>query len=674
MKNIAALITIVLSFTALSAHASQSVGTILTGFSTTKICQNVACSVYGSVNWLPTINANTPGATAVSVTDSGLSGNLWGDEIGWVNLSPAGSGVTINPATGALSGSAFANTGGWINFRPTQVAGNPTVGVTINTSGEFEGYAYVSGIKGGWMKFDCTDPLLCIKTDWRPTGARTTVAAPASSVVGINFLTPPATTPGSNAPASSIIISDIRVSYDERSGTVSVEWTTDAPSLSQVTYRTSDNDTPVTVGSNIITTVHSVSFSASPGNFLYLSISAASIGKNVTFQKISFQVPLRRDLITPSGTTNIPVTMLPPESSLAPDPYIVSSPDVVSVRPPNGAAPTGEVLPPAFSPGGEAEDEPVSDVPIKLDLITRILGLVALLIRPLVTNLRLESLMDARLAVRRMFGVLTPRRRRIVEPWGTVYDSLTKRPLDPVYVSLRSAESDKEISGAITDLAGRYGFLVPPGEYKLTAMKTHYDFPSTRLRGKQDDIVYDKLYFGENFTVGEKEGVVLRNIPLDAVGTDWNEEEKKRMGLGGSRKRRQIIIAITNTIFVFGFLFSVYALLVLPDILNAVIVFSYVVIWTVETLYDRHFRLAVVIKRKDGKPLPFALVKILLTNTDILIKKVVADQMGKFYILMTPGSYRVVVEERISEDEYRKVYEEEKMDFPKGIFLNDVIV
>jgi hypothetical protein len=47
-------------------------------------------------------------------------------------------------------------------------------------------------------------------------------------------------------------------------------------------------------------------------------------------------------------------------------------------------------------------------------------------------------------------------------PWGVVYDSVTKRPLDPAYVVLKNLQG-KQIASAITDLDGRYGFLVEPG-------------------------------------------------------------------------------------------------------------------------------------------------------------------------------------------------------------------
>ncbi|MDQ3089829.1 MAG: hypothetical protein M3Q24_01590 [bacterium] len=151
--------------------ASVSNGTIETANKVTKICKNVSCSEFGVINWKPTLNGNTTGATAVAITDSGLSGYLWGDEIGWVNLDPTGAGVVINPSTGALSGTAYASVGGWINFNPTGS------GVTLVDNGDgssFSGYAYVSGINGGWMKFDCVIASTCVKTDWRTTSNRVT--------------------------------------------------------------------------------------------------------------------------------------------------------------------------------------------------------------------------------------------------------------------------------------------------------------------------------------------------------------------------------------------------------------------------------------------------------------------------------------------------------------------
>ncbi len=178
MKKFSKVILVVGMFLPFSLFASVTNGTIDSSNKLTKICKNAACSVFGNVNFKPTLNANTPGATAISITDSGITGFAWGDEIGWINFAPTGAGVTINPATGSLSGTAYSSVGGWINFSPTGA------GVTLvdNGSGSsFSGYAYVSGINGGWMKFDCSDPSTCIKTDWRTTSNRASSPSAGSS-------------------------------------------------------------------------------------------------------------------------------------------------------------------------------------------------------------------------------------------------------------------------------------------------------------------------------------------------------------------------------------------------------------------------------------------------------------------------------------------------------------
>lgn len=144
-----------------SAHASTSVGTIIAGSQLTKVCHDTTCTTFGTVNWKPTIVGT---ALPVTITDSSITGHIWGDQIGWINLAPTGTGVMVNSTTGVLSGKAFASSGSWINFSPT---GSGVTLVDNGAGSNFSGFAWVSGIYGGWMKFDCGGTGTCIKTDWR---------------------------------------------------------------------------------------------------------------------------------------------------------------------------------------------------------------------------------------------------------------------------------------------------------------------------------------------------------------------------------------------------------------------------------------------------------------------------------------------------------------------------
>lgn len=146
------------------ATASTSVGTIISGSQYARVCHDINCATYGTINFLPTYKGTT---TPLIITDTSITGYVWGDELGWINMAPSGAGVTVDPATGILYGTAFSQTSGWINFRP------PNGGVTINEYGEFIGYAWNGGIYGGWIKFDCAATSTCVKTDWIPSPVRT---------------------------------------------------------------------------------------------------------------------------------------------------------------------------------------------------------------------------------------------------------------------------------------------------------------------------------------------------------------------------------------------------------------------------------------------------------------------------------------------------------------------
>lgn len=151
------------------AGASNSTGTVLqtTASSTlSKVCQNVDCSISSRVNMRPDVTAT---ASPIIFTDFGVTGYAWGDEIGWVNFSPTNGGVYLSATTGRLTGLAWSQVGGWINFWPGTSLSTSTdsAGVWVDSNGQLNGNAWVSGLGGGWMKFNCSLTDMCITTDWR---------------------------------------------------------------------------------------------------------------------------------------------------------------------------------------------------------------------------------------------------------------------------------------------------------------------------------------------------------------------------------------------------------------------------------------------------------------------------------------------------------------------------
>ena len=266
-------------------------------------------------------------------------------------------------------------------------------------------------------------------------------------------------------------------------------------------------------------------------------------------------------------------------------------------------------------------------------------------------------------------------RRRKAEPWGVVYDSVTKRPLDPAYITIEK-EGEKGGGEIITDIDGRYGFLMSPGKYILKAHKTHYEFPSKKLVGRARDEFYEDLYFGDPIEINIKNTELIhKNIPLDPTGFDWNEytKQQRKLFVIHSRKRR-IISIISNIIFFSGFSFSVYSLWIDPQMLNYGIFILYAGIFLFQSIWRVKHKITRLIDANTGFPISFAIIKAYIDENNILAKKVVSDEFGNFYLLTPPGTYYFTIEKKLSDGSYSKPYYTKPVYLKKGVILKNVYI
>ncbi len=169
-----------------------------------------------------------------------------------------------------------------------------------------------------------------------------------------------------------------------------------------------------------------------------------------------------------------------------------------------------------------------------------------------------------------IFGLRKKRR-----PWGTVYDSDNKQPLDPVLVHLIDAQTKKVLEQAITDITGRFGFLDKPGKYIIDVKKTHYSFPSQKITGTSDGI-YDNLYHG-GIIESSGGGVLTPNIPMDAQAFDWNQQDKQRIFKFHPRLEHALYIVL-NGLLICGTIYSIMAVLAYPGIYNLILLTLFLVV------------------------------------------------------------------------------------------------
>ncbi len=272
----------------------------------------------------------------------------------------------------------------------------------------------------------------------------------------------------------------------------------------------------------------------------------------------------------------------------------------------------------------------------------------------------------------RIFGLLMTAlgiRKRVVS-WGAVYDSVTKRPLDPVYVILKNIQG-KVISSSITDVDGRYGFLVGPGIYQIEVHKTNYTFPSQKLAGKTNDELYNDLYFGENIEVKELNEVIIKNIPLDPIKFDWNEFAKKDKKLMKFYSKWDIALKKFYTVFsIIGFAVAIIAYIFAPYIYNAVIIGLYLLLLLIRFLGLKPKSYGYITDKVTGTPLSFAIVRIMMPGSNREITARSADKYGKYYCLVPPGKYYVNIEKKNNDGSYSLVYTSSDIDVTRKGIIN----
>ncbi len=258
-------------------------------------------------------------------------------------------------------------------------------------------------------------------------------------------------------------------------------------------------------------------------------------------------------------------------------------------------------------------------------------------------------------------------------PWGTVFDSVTKQPLDPAYVTLKNLDTQVETT-SITDLDGRYGFLVAPGRYSLTANKTNYDFPSLKLHGQTEDALYRNLYLGGEITVMDFGSVISKNIPLDPQKFDWNEFVKEQKKIMKFYSRRQKIIKIVNDwLFRLGFVISLVSLFLVPAPYNYIIFGLYILLIILRRFGLRTKALG-SLTEADGNPLSFAIVRVFDRELNVEIVNKVADKFGRYFCLVPPGEYYVKIEKKNDDESYTTIFTSPAFTAKGGIINKNFVI
>lgn len=564
--------------------------------------------------------SSTDGTIIKAVSTDGYA---WGENVGWVNFDAAST--TIHITSTNLSGYVWDSINGWINLSP---AGS---GVVNDGSGNLSGFAWSKG--AGFIDFTgVTINSSTGKFTGQAYGAqygRLNFGCSTCNVVTdwrvvIPPVIPPVTPPFSGGGGGgiavstpivpSVVIPPAIVPPPENNEIPSnIEQPSTPPSTE--TPENPSNSQPVINASGIPT-----------------------IGKTFT-------------------------TQTPPATDLSGSDLFFQG--ITKIF--NNASPIAKKI---FNDAKKVIDTPQGSAVTKS---VSTLGIVSVLSVPLVS----VSFSDLGLILLRFIGLLLGSfgLKKKSRQWGTVYDSVTKRPLDPVYVSLISLETNKEISGAITDIDGRYGFLVLPGKYRIEAQKTNYIQPSVKMRGKSFDEVYNDLYFGEEIIVTDEGQIITKNIPMDSLSFDWNEFAKTKMNVNKFIRQRDITWAkISSVIFFIGAIVALVALIAAPEPYNYIIAGIYIMAYMLNYIVFKTKKSGTLTERKTGAPLSFAIIKIFREGEDTPLTKKIADKFGSYYVLLPRGKYYLTVDKKNDDSTYSEIFKSSVVDVKSGLINENLVL
>lgn len=580
----------------------------------------------------------TQSSKNITIYDTELRGFAWGEGVGWIvmNCADTTSGCSatngnfkVTNSTGTLGGYAWGENTGWINFGPFS---NTSISRVKITNGQFggtlgsAGYAWAQNY--GWIKFDCSDSASCVETDWAASGG----GGGGGGGGGDGTCTDPtATNYGGPLPCV----------YPPGTCTDPMALNFGGPLPCQYADTICHDPNAINYNQEGLCQ-YTGDYCTDPEALNYGGLMPCQYKE--PFSCVLF--PNDPSCVTTPYCETHPEECFPPKVPTKPEIVVKKATTVVKTIATTATGTAVSVVGVAATGAATVATVFIAN-PFSLYDIFLILA-------------RLWSLLLTALGLRKRS-----------QPWGVVYDSVTKEPIDPAYVVLMDAAGN-EVATSITDIEGRYGFSVPAGTYTILANKTNYDFPSKKLAGKIEDELYGDLYFGGPITVTTEGGIIAKNIPLDQQNFDWNQYAKDEQHRLRSYKRRDVLLArISNIAFFIGLTITALTVIYARSTFNTILLGVYLVMLVSKMIGFRLKPKGSVADNVTNQPLPFSVVRVISTATEREVLHKVADARGKFYILLPNGEYKVVVDRKNADESYTPNHIPDPVNVSKGFLKKD---
>lgn len=222
--------------------------------------------------------------------------------------------------------------------------------------------------------------------------------------------------------------------------------------------------------------------------------------------------------------------------------------------------------------------------------------------------------------------------RRRSASWGTVYNVLSRRPVDLAVVRLVRADTGVVVQTRVTDRDGRYAFRSPKGIYRIEVVKPGFVFPSVLLKDAAEDGEYTDLYHGDPIEAVVDGAFIAPNIAGDPVVLDR-----------GVRRTlaRHYLRKAQSSIAVLGVVFSGAVAVAYPSTFNAgLFALQLVVLLLFRRLAaPRPPKPWGLVRTRSHRPVGGAIVRIFEKRFNKLLEMQVTGRSGDFGFFVGKNTY-----------------------------------
>lgn len=223
--------------------------------------------------------------------------------------------------------------------------------------------------------------------------------------------------------------------------------------------------------------------------------------------------------------------------------------------------------------------------------------------------------------------------RRKYRAWGTIYNSLSKLPVDLAIVRLVDANTGQRIKTVATDHQGRFSFLVNQGTYKLDVAKAGFEHPSKYVVDVSEDGQFTNVHTAEEIRVAEEGGLLKPDIPVDPIVAD--DSAKVIVRKNRWKYFQQGIAVLSPTLGVLAFAIQ-------PNILTGgLLAAQLMAYWLFKRLAmpKEPKQWGYVYERGVGKAVGKAVLRIFALPYHKLVESQVTDGRGRYHFRVGSGNF-----------------------------------